>query len=79
LAVLESLSFPLYGKRQAKKKFTVSGNKEYHELAVVLKLQCMTILSTQKRKYETKTFYIITKIFRRKFEPAVCRSRKREA
>jgi hypothetical protein len=25
---LESLSFALYGKRQAKKNFTVSGNKE---------------------------------------------------
>jgi hypothetical protein len=26
---IESLSFALYGKRQAKKNFTVSGNKEY--------------------------------------------------
>jgi hypothetical protein len=25
---VESLSFALYGKRQAKKNFTVSGNKE---------------------------------------------------
>jgi hypothetical protein len=44
------------GKRQAKKNFTVSGNiNGVNELAV-LKLQCMTILSTQERKYETKTF-----------------------
>jgi hypothetical protein len=27
--VIESLSFALYGKRQAKKNFTVSGNKEW--------------------------------------------------
>jgi hypothetical protein len=27
--IIESLSFALYGKRQAKKKFTVSGNLRY--------------------------------------------------
>jgi hypothetical protein len=43
---------------------------------VVLKLKYIIILSTQERKYATKTF---NENFARKFEPAVYRSRKREA
>jgi hypothetical protein len=49
---IESLSFALYGKRQAKLRYQAI---KLNELAV-LKLKCMIILSTQERKYETKTF-----------------------
>jgi hypothetical protein len=49
--LLESLSFALYGKRQAKKNFYGIRNN-----LAVLKLKYIIILWTQERRYETKTF-----------------------
>jgi hypothetical protein len=56
-AKIESSSFALYGKRQTpgKEKFYGIRQQRVNELAV-LKLQCIIILLTQERKYETKTF-----------------------
>jgi hypothetical protein len=67
----------LYVKRQTpgKEKFYGIRQLRVNEFAI-LKLKYIIILSTQERKYETKTF---NKILPRKFEPAVCRSWKREA
>jgi hypothetical protein len=56
-AIIESLRFALYGKRQTPSKEKFYGIRQYrvNEVAV-LKLKYMTILSTQERKHETKTF-----------------------
>ena len=72
---LESLSFALYVKRQTpgKEKFYGIRQERVNELAVS-KLKYIIMLSTQERKYETKTF---NENFAKKVR--TCRSRKREA
>ena len=78
--MLESLSFALYVtyvKRQTPGNEKFYGIRQYrvNELAV-LKLKYSTILRRKKENMKRKRS---TKILPRNFEPAVCRSRKREA